>query len=69
MLVISPERKIKLEQFVVKDFKCPVCNGRKQFHNEVGRDKIESTDCTFCQGIGSLLCEVQLTWKPNDDCS
>lgn len=66
MLEITPERKICKEQFVIKSFTCPVCKGQKQFHNEVGRDKIESTDCIFCQGVGSLLCEVQLTWKPDE---
>jgi hypothetical protein len=68
ILTITPERQ-KKEQFVFKGFKCPVCRGQKQFHNEVSRDKIESTDCTFCQGTGSLQCEVQLTWGPDENCT
>ena len=65
ILTITPERQ-KEEQFVFKGIKCPVCKGQKQFHDEVGRNEVESRDCAFCQGTGSLQCKVQLTWLPDE---
>lgn len=69
MMEITPEHKTRKERFVITDFTCPVCSGQKQFHEEVGRDKIQSTDCSFCQGTGKLSCEVQLTWNPDEQSS
>lgn len=66
ILEITPDRKVSKESFILGDFKCPVCMGRKQFHSEIGRDEIQSTDCSFCQGTGKLLCEVLLTWIPDE---
>lgn len=66
VLFVTPERKMHKEKFVIKGFTCPVCKGQKQFHNEVARNKIESTDCTFCGGTGNLQCEIQLNWMPDE---
>ncbi len=69
ILEITPELQMRKEQHTIKGFICPVCRGKKQFHEEIGRDKIESTDCQFCQGTGHLKCEMQLIWKPDEACT
>jgi DnaJ-class molecular chaperone len=68
---VHPDEKIpciKHEQHNGGIFICPVCNGRKGFRYEKGRNLYEEKSCTHCKGSGKVKAVVTIDWLACDDC-
>lgn len=64
-ITIKPCESGKNEIFTVHNFRCPRCNGRREFIKEVGHDQYESTPCALCQGKGQLQAKLIIGWSPD----
>lgn len=53
------------ENETVSNFKCPKCNGRCGFTEEVGRNEYRDKTCDYCDGTGKIKAEILINWKPD----
>lgn len=59
-----PDKYNKRETFAFTDYICPYCKGEKFFSEEIGRDKIQTTPCPYCEGAGVVMCKIVVSWLP-----
>lgn len=54
----------KEELFTFAPVRCPRCNGKGGFTEEIGRNTIKETPCPYCAGSGRVACAVLVWWRP-----
>lgn len=66
IIEVAPPRFQELrESIILTGYLCPVCNGRGQFDEEIGREEYRTIACDYCQGTGRVRAEVLISWKPD----
>ena len=65
--VTAPDYQTIRENMTLRNFTCPVCNGKGSFSEQTGRDEWETTVCDYCDGTGKVKAVVEIDWKPDYD--
>lgn len=70
VLFIEPENNglfSLFERFESGIHICPYCHGKKEFHEEIGRDEYKTNKCTVCHGAGEIKAIITVKWVPCDE--
>lgn len=55
------------ETMEFRNYRCPVCNGRGGFTEQVGHDESKTIPCDYCDGTGNVKAVVEIKWRADYD--
>lgn len=53
------------ENMIFSNYKCPVCNGRGFFTEQIAHNEWTSKSCNYCDGTGKVKAVVHIKWQPD----